>query len=59
MNFKDEIKQNYIKQHNSFGVRCRETPENCMISAQDKAGVTPVAAKLYEREKVSSFKYSK
>lgn len=49
MNFRDEIKQNYIKQHNSFGARCRETPENCMVSAQDKAGVIPVAAKLYER----------
>lgn len=61
MHFRDEIKQNYINQHNSFGANCRETPENCMLSAQDKVGVTLVTAKLHQGKNSppNSFKYRK
>lgn len=53
MHFIDEVKQNYIKQHSRFGVRCGETPEICMISAWDKVGATVLTAKLHEGENFS------
>lgn len=61
MHFRNEIKQNYIKQHKTLGAKWRETPENCRLSAQGKVGVTLVTAKLYQGETrpQNSFKYRK
>lgn len=47
MHFRNAIKKKkkYTKRHNSSCVKCRESPENCVLCAQDKAEAILAATK--------------